>query len=129
MVAKSDPLTHLHRDETRTAYILQAVESAWEGVDRRKPTDAKEPPVAKDLNGVVVTVEPVSGQSSHLENLEEEEVCVWSSAFSLLQPLLSPSKVGATGSLFSFVSALGKGFLLEWADSTCWSVVCCLRES
>lgn len=28
----------LGRDETRTAYILQGVDSAWEGVDRRKKT-------------------------------------------------------------------------------------------
>ncbi|XP_036249415.1 activating signal cointegrator 1 complex subunit 2 [Molothrus ater] len=30
-------------DETRTAYILQAVESAWEGVDRRKGQAVKAP--------------------------------------------------------------------------------------
>lgn len=82
-----DPLTHPHRDETRTAYILQAVECAWEGVDRRKAIDAKDPPVAEDLNGIMVTAEPVSGPSSHPENSEEEEVCVWSGTFSLLQPL------------------------------------------
>nr|KAF6463992.1 activating signal cointegrator 1 complex subunit 2 [Rousettus aegyptiacus] len=44
-------------DETRTAYILQAIESAWEGVDRQKATDAKDPPVAEDFNGVVATAE------------------------------------------------------------------------
>lgn len=70
-----------HRDETRTAYILQAVESAWEGVDRRKATDAKDPPVAEDPNGVIAMVEPVSGPFSHLENSEEGEVCVWSNIF------------------------------------------------
>lgn len=41
-------LTHCLRDETRAAYILQAVESAWEGVDRRKATDAKGPPAIED---------------------------------------------------------------------------------
>ncbi|XP_036209523.1 activating signal cointegrator 1 complex subunit 2 isoform X2 [Myotis myotis] len=60
-------------DETRAAYILQAVESAWEGVDRRKPTDAKDPPGAEDLNGVGATAEPVRGPASHPENSEEEE--------------------------------------------------------
>lgn len=74
-------LNTCHRDETRTAYILQAVESAWEGVDRRKTTDAKDPPVAEDPNGVIATVEPISGPSSHLENAEEEEVCVWINVF------------------------------------------------
>lgn len=41
-------LTHCLRDETRAAYILQAVESAWEGVDRQKATDAKGPPAIED---------------------------------------------------------------------------------
>nr|KAF6403073.1 activating signal cointegrator 1 complex subunit 2 [Molossus molossus] len=94
-------------DETRTAYILQAIESAWEGVDRRKPTEAKEPPVAKDLNGVVVTVEPVSGPSSHLE----EEECLGAAA------ALGPTVCGVElDSLISQVKDLlpdlGEGFIL-----------------
>ncbi|XP_010357781.1 activating signal cointegrator 1 complex subunit 2 isoform X3 [Rhinopithecus roxellana] len=60
-------------DETRTAYILQAVESAWEGVDRRKATDAKDPSVTEEPNGVAVMAEAVSQASSHQENSEEEE--------------------------------------------------------
>lgn len=58
-------------------------------MDRRKDTDAKDPPAAENFNGVVATVEPVSGLSSHPENSEEEEVCVWRDAFLLLQPLLA----------------------------------------
>ncbi|XP_062941351.1 activating signal cointegrator 1 complex subunit 2 isoform X1 [Cynocephalus volans] len=64
-------------DETRTAYILQAVESAWEGVDRQKATDAKDPSVAgdpiRDPNGLTMNAEPVSQMSSYPENSEEEE--------------------------------------------------------
>ncbi|XP_036730564.1 activating signal cointegrator 1 complex subunit 2 isoform X4 [Balaenoptera musculus] len=60
-------------DETRTAYILQAVESAWEGVDRRKATNAKDPPVAENPNRVVEAAEAVSRPSSLPQNLEEEE--------------------------------------------------------
>uniref|UniRef100_A0A8C0D417 CUE domain-containing protein n=1 Tax=Balaenoptera musculus TaxID=9771 RepID=A0A8C0D417_BALMU len=60
-------------DETRTAYILQAVESAWEGVDRRKATDAKDPPVAEHPNGVMEAAEAVSRPSSLRQNSEEEE--------------------------------------------------------
>lgn len=74
-------LNTCHRDETRTAYILHAVESAWEGVDRRKATDAKDPPAAEDPNGVIAPAGPVGGPSSRLENSEEEEVCVWSAVF------------------------------------------------
>ncbi|XP_058546760.1 activating signal cointegrator 1 complex subunit 2 isoform X3 [Neofelis nebulosa] len=97
-------------DETRTAYILQAVESAWEGVDRRKPTDAKDPPVAEDPNGVIAMVEPVSGPFSHLENSEEEE-CMGAAA-----PLGPPVCGVELDSLISQVKDLlpdlGEGFIL-----------------
>lgn len=96
-------------DETRTAYILQAVESAWEGVDRRKPTDAKEPPVAKDLNGVVATVEPVSGPSSHLENLEEERL----GAAAALGPTVCGVELDSLISqVKDLLPDLGEGFIL-----------------
>uniref|UniRef100_K9J2P7 Putative transcription coactivator complex p100 component n=1 Tax=Desmodus rotundus TaxID=9430 RepID=K9J2P7_DESRO len=97
-------------DETRTAYILQAVESAWEGVDRRKATGAKDPPVAEDLNGVVATAEQVSGPSSHLENSEGME-CLGAAA------ALGPAVCGVElDSLISQVKDLlpdlGEGFIL-----------------
>ncbi|XP_019060036.1 activating signal cointegrator 1 complex subunit 2 isoform X3 [Fukomys damarensis] len=64
-------------DETRTAYILQAVEGAWEGADRRKAVKTKDPPVAqdpdRDYNGVTVTAEPASQKPSQRENSEQEE--------------------------------------------------------
>uniref|UniRef100_A0ABI7XTI0 CUE domain-containing protein n=1 Tax=Felis catus TaxID=9685 RepID=A0ABI7XTI0_FELCA len=97
-------------DETRTAYILQAVESAWEGVDRQKATDAKDPPVAADPNGVIAMVEPVSGPFSHLENSEEEE-CMGAAA-----PLGPPVCGVELDSLISQVKDLlpdlGEGFIL-----------------
>nr|KAF6463998.1 activating signal cointegrator 1 complex subunit 2 [Rousettus aegyptiacus] len=97
-------------DETRTAYILQAIESAWEGVDRQKATDAKDPPVAEDFNGVVATAEPVSGLSSHPENSEEEEYVGAAAA-------LGPAVCGVElDSLISQVKDLlpdlGEGFIL-----------------
>ncbi|XP_045682785.1 activating signal cointegrator 1 complex subunit 2 isoform X3 [Phyllostomus hastatus] len=97
-------------DETRTAYILQAVESAWEGADRRKATGAKDPPVAEDLNGVVATAEPVSGLASHLENSERVE-CLGAAA------ALGPAVCGVElDSLISQVKDLlpdlGEGFIL-----------------
>ncbi|XP_026906673.2 activating signal cointegrator 1 complex subunit 2 isoform X2 [Acinonyx jubatus] len=97
-------------DETRTAYILQAVESAWEGVDRRKAKDAKDPPVAEDPNGVIAMVEPVSGPFSHLENSGEEE-CMGAAA-----PLGPPVCGVELDSLISQVKDLlpdlGEGFIL-----------------
>uniref|UniRef100_A0A8C5TX85 Activating signal cointegrator 1 complex subunit 2 n=1 Tax=Malurus cyaneus samueli TaxID=2593467 RepID=A0A8C5TX85_9PASS len=45
-------------DETRTAYILQAVESAWEGVDRKKGPAGKDPAAAAAAsNGASAMVE------------------------------------------------------------------------
>lgn len=97
-------------DETRTAYILQAVESAWEGADRRKAIGAKDPPVAENLNGVVATAEPVSGLASHPENSEQVE-CLGAAA------ALGPAVCGVElDSLISQVKDLlpdlGEGFIL-----------------
>lgn len=97
-------------DETRTAYILQAVESAWEGADRRKATGTKDPPVAENLNGVVATAEPVSGLASHPENSEQVE-CLGAAA------ALGPAVCGVElDSLISQVKDLlpdlGEGFIL-----------------
>ncbi|XP_016054070.1 PREDICTED: activating signal cointegrator 1 complex subunit 2 isoform X2 [Miniopterus natalensis] len=97
-------------DETRAAYILQAVESAWEGVDRQKPTDAKDPPVAEDLNGVVATAEPVNGPSSHAENSEEEE-CLGAAA--ALGPTVSGVELDSLISqVKDLLPELGEGFIL-----------------
>ncbi|XP_027761520.1 activating signal cointegrator 1 complex subunit 2 isoform X2 [Empidonax traillii] len=44
-------------DETRTAYILQAVESAWEGVDRKKGQAVKDAAAPAASDGASATVE------------------------------------------------------------------------
>lgn len=52
------------------------MESAWEGVDRQKIKDSKDPSRAKDPNDeVTVMSEPVSEMPTQLENSEDEEVC------------------------------------------------------
>ncbi|XP_012869718.1 PREDICTED: activating signal cointegrator 1 complex subunit 2 [Dipodomys ordii] len=105
-------------DETRTAYILQAVESAWEGVDRRKATDAKDTSVADDptraLNGVPVTAQ----MPSHPENLEEAE-CVGAAA--------APGPAVCGVELDSLISQvkdllpdLGEGFILACLEHYCY---------
>ncbi|XP_062038472.1 activating signal cointegrator 1 complex subunit 2 isoform X7 [Lepus europaeus] len=101
-------------DETRTAYILQAVESAWEGVDRRKGTDTKDPSVAEDLNGdshgVSVTAEPISERPSHPENSEEEE-CLGAAA--ALAPAVSGVELDSLVSqVKDLLPDLGEGFIL-----------------
>lgn len=97
-------------DETRTTYILQAVESAWEGVDRRKAADAKDPPVAGDPNGVVVTAEPVSGMASHPENSEEEE-CMGAAA-ALGAPVGGVELDSLISQVKDLLPDLGEGFIL-----------------
>ncbi|XP_004400116.1 PREDICTED: activating signal cointegrator 1 complex subunit 2 isoform X1 [Odobenus rosmarus divergens] len=97
-------------DETRTAYILQAVESAWEGVDRRKATDAKDPPVAEDPNGVIVLAEPVGGPSSHPENSEEEE-CMGAAA-ALGPPVCGVELDSLISQVKDLLPDLGEGFIL-----------------
>nr|XP_035979064.1 activating signal cointegrator 1 complex subunit 2 isoform X7 [Halichoerus grypus]XP_035979065.1 activating signal cointegrator 1 complex subunit 2 isoform X7 [Halichoerus grypus]XP_035979067.1 activating signal cointegrator 1 complex subunit 2 isoform X7 [Halichoerus grypus] len=101
-------------DETRTAYILQAVESAWEGVDRRKATDAKDPPVAEDPNGVIVLAEPVGGSSSHPENSEEEELspqCMGAAA-ALGPPVCGVELDSLISQVKDLLPDLGEGFIL-----------------
>ncbi|XP_055002882.1 activating signal cointegrator 1 complex subunit 2 isoform X2 [Sorex araneus] len=97
-------------DETRAAYILQAVESAWEGVDRRKATDTKGPPRTEEPNGAEVAPEPMSGSLSQAGKSEEEE-CLGAAA----APVPSVSGV-ELDSLISQVKDLlpdlGEGFIL-----------------
>lgn len=97
-------------DETRAAYILQAVESAWEGVDRRKPTDTKDPPGAEDLNDVGATTEPVSGPASHPENSEEEE-CLGAAA-AQGAPVSGVELDSLISQVKDLLPDLGEGFIL-----------------
>uniref|UniRef100_A0A8C5V675 Activating signal cointegrator 1 complex subunit 2 n=1 Tax=Microcebus murinus TaxID=30608 RepID=A0A8C5V675_MICMU len=101
-------------DETRTAYILQAVESAWEGVDRRKASDTKDPSVAEEPsgkpNGVMVTAEPVSQSSSYPENSEEEE-CMGAAA-ALGTTVCGVELDSLISQVKDLLPDLGEGFIL-----------------
>ncbi|XP_032165182.1 activating signal cointegrator 1 complex subunit 2 isoform X2 [Mustela erminea] len=97
-------------DETRTAYILQAVEGAWEGVDRRKATDAKDPPAAEDPNGVIALAEPIGGPSSRLENSEEDE-CMGAAA-ALGPPVGGVELDSLISQVKDLLPDLGEGFIL-----------------
>ncbi|XP_032165181.1 activating signal cointegrator 1 complex subunit 2 isoform X1 [Mustela erminea] len=101
-------------DETRTAYILQAVEGAWEGVDRRKATDAKDPPAAEDPNGVIALAEPIGGPSSRLENSEEDELspqCMGAAA-ALGPPVGGVELDSLISQVKDLLPDLGEGFIL-----------------
>ncbi|XP_075574693.1 activating signal cointegrator 1 complex subunit 2 isoform X3 [Pelecanus crispus] len=99
-------------DETRTAYILQAVESAWEGVDRKKAQVIKDPTPPAASNGASAVVE------STAEDMEElgaayasEDECAGAAA----APIVKVSGV-ELDSLISQVKDLlpdlGEGFIL-----------------
>ncbi|XP_074897986.1 activating signal cointegrator 1 complex subunit 2 isoform X3 [Buteo buteo] len=99
-------------DETRTAYILQAVESAWEGVDRTKAQVVKDPTPLAASNGASAIVE------SSAEDIEElgaayasEDECAGAAA----APIAKVSGV-ELDSLISQVKDLlpdlGEGFIL-----------------
>ncbi|XP_047553106.1 activating signal cointegrator 1 complex subunit 2 isoform X7 [Lutra lutra] len=97
-------------DETRTAYILQAVEGAWEGVDRRKATDAKDPPTAEDPNGVIALADAVGGPSLRLENSEEGE-CMGAAA-ALGPPVGGVELDSLISQVKDLLPDLGEGFIL-----------------
>ncbi|KAM6298139.1 activating signal cointegrator 1 complex subunit 2 [Aegotheles albertisi] len=99
-------------DETRTAYILQAVESAWEGVDRKKAQVVKDPAPPAAPNGSSAIAE------SAAEDVEElgaayasEDECAGAAA----APVAKVSGV-ELDSLISQVKDLlpdlGEGFIL-----------------
>lgn len=75
------PLMQSCRDDTRTAYILQAVESAWEGVERRKTPVIKSPPPPMVPDGASAMVENAPKDSEgldgayHLEYDVSMELC------------------------------------------------------
>ncbi|XP_052054274.1 activating signal cointegrator 1 complex subunit 2 [Apodemus sylvaticus] len=99
-------------DETRTAYILQAVESAWEGVDRQKMKDIKDSSRAKDSNNeITMTAEPVGEMPSQLENSEEDEECMGAAA--ALGPTVSGVELDSLISqVKDLLPDLGEGFIL-----------------
>ncbi|XP_009978307.1 PREDICTED: activating signal cointegrator 1 complex subunit 2 isoform X2 [Tauraco erythrolophus] len=108
-------------DETRTAYILQAVESAWEGVDRKKAQVVKDPPPPAASNGASAIVE------STAEDVEElgaayasEDECAGAAA----APIAKVSGV-ELDSLISQVKDLlpdlGEGFILACLEEYSYS--------
>ncbi|XP_074015418.1 activating signal cointegrator 1 complex subunit 2 isoform X6 [Numenius arquata] len=99
-------------DETRTAYILQAVESAWEGVDRKKAQTVKDPTPPATSNGASAVEE---GTAEEVEELgaayASEDECAGAAA----APIAKVSGV-ELDSLISQVKDLlpdlGEGFIL-----------------
>ncbi|XP_041879306.1 LOW QUALITY PROTEIN: activating signal cointegrator 1 complex subunit 2 [Corvus kubaryi] len=96
-------------DETRTAYILQAVESAWEGVDRKKGQAGKDPAASNGASAIVEST-PEDGEDPGAACALEDE-CAGAAA----APVARVSGV-ELDSLISQVKDLlpdlGEGFIL-----------------
>ncbi|XP_031804696.1 activating signal cointegrator 1 complex subunit 2 [Sarcophilus harrisii] len=99
-------------DETRTAYILQAVEGAWEGVDRRKAAVVKDLPPSKAPEQPAGPEPGPGAAPTRLKTEEEEDPC---SPGGGAQPT-PPPDLGWAGPLISQVKDLlpdlGEGFIL-----------------
>ncbi|XP_009582336.1 PREDICTED: activating signal cointegrator 1 complex subunit 2, partial [Fulmarus glacialis] len=99
-------------DETRTAYILQAVESAWEGIDRKKAQGVKDPTPPAASNGASAIVESTAEDMEELgATYASEDECAGAAA----APIVKVSGV-ELDSLISQVKDLlpdlGEGFIL-----------------
>ncbi|NWQ83581.1 ASCC2 protein, partial [Columbina picui] len=102
-------------DETRTAYILHAVESAWEGVDRKKAQVVKNPAPPAASNGASAIVESTTEDGEELGAAYASEDEASRCAGAAAAPLAKVSGV-ELDSLISQVKDLlpdlGEGFIL-----------------
>uniref|UniRef100_A0A8C3SII8 Activating signal cointegrator 1 complex subunit 2 n=1 Tax=Chelydra serpentina TaxID=8475 RepID=A0A8C3SII8_CHESE len=109
-------------DDTRTAYILQAVESAWEGVERRKTPVIKSSPQPMVPDGASAMVEKAAKDSEGLDgayNLKYD--CAGAAAAPIakvsgveLESLISQVK--------DLLPDLGEGFILACLEEHSYSV-------
>ncbi|KAM7144595.1 activating signal cointegrator 1 complex subunit 2 isoform 4-T5 [Macrochelys suwanniensis] len=109
-------------DDTRTAYILQAVESAWEGVERRKTPVIKSSPRPMVPDGASAMVENAAKDSEGLDgayNLKYD--CAGAAAAPIakvsgveLESLISQVK--------DLLPDLGEGFILACLEEHSYSV-------
>nr|XP_020656459.1 activating signal cointegrator 1 complex subunit 2 isoform X1 [Pogona vitticeps]XP_020656460.1 activating signal cointegrator 1 complex subunit 2 isoform X1 [Pogona vitticeps]XP_020656461.1 activating signal cointegrator 1 complex subunit 2 isoform X1 [Pogona vitticeps] len=97
-------------DETRTGYILEAVKSAWEGVERRgKPTRGLPPTEA----GAGASAVPTPSKAEELERFQKEDPaeCMGATA----APLVTVSGVeldSLVSQVKDLLPDLGEGFIL-----------------
>ncbi|XP_060048840.1 activating signal cointegrator 1 complex subunit 2 isoform X2 [Erinaceus europaeus] len=104
------PLLQEKRDEMRAAYILQAVESSWEGVDRRKALQATAPPAAQEPEGAVGTEEEPAGATSAPVWKPEEEQSLGAAAQG--PPVCGVELDSLISQVRDLLPELGEGFIL-----------------
>ncbi|XP_043829167.1 activating signal cointegrator 1 complex subunit 2 isoform X2 [Dromiciops gliroides] len=101
-------------DETRTAYILQAVESAWEGVDRRKAATVKDSPPSQPPERPPAP-EPAPGAAPAQlkpDEEEEEEECAGAAAAAPAAQISGVELNSLISQVKDLLPDLGEGFIL-----------------
>ncbi|KAM9099398.1 activating signal cointegrator 1 complex subunit 2 isoform 1-T1 [Sarcophilus harrisii] len=98
-------------DETRTAYILQAVEGAWEGVDRRKAAVVKDLPPSKAPEQPAGP-EPGPGAAPTRLKTEEEEECAGAAAATPAPRISGVELDSLISQVKDLLPDLGEGFIL-----------------
>ncbi|XP_074150526.1 activating signal cointegrator 1 complex subunit 2 [Sminthopsis crassicaudata] len=99
-------------DETRTTYILQAVEGAWEGVDRRKAAMVKDSPPSKAPEQPAGPEPGPGAAPTRLKTEEEEEECAGAAA-AMPAPRISGVELDSLISqVKDLLPDLGEGFIL-----------------
>ncbi|XP_051829044.1 activating signal cointegrator 1 complex subunit 2 [Antechinus flavipes] len=98
-------------DETRTAYILQAVEGAWEGVDRRKAAVVKDSPPSKAPEQPAGPEPGSVAAPTHLK-MEEEEECAGAAAATPAPRISGVELDSLISQVKDLLPDLGEGFIL-----------------
>uniref|UniRef100_A0A8C3H9H9 Activating signal cointegrator 1 complex subunit 2 n=1 Tax=Chrysemys picta bellii TaxID=8478 RepID=A0A8C3H9H9_CHRPI len=102
-------------DDTRTAYILQAVESAWEGVERRKTPVVKSQPPPMVSDGASAMVENAAKDSEGLDDCAGAAAAPAAKVSGVeLDSLISQVK--------DLLPDLGEGFILACLEEHSYSV-------
>ncbi|XP_034282026.2 activating signal cointegrator 1 complex subunit 2 [Pantherophis guttatus] len=105
-------------DETRTSYILQAVESAWDKTDRRRKT-IQDPPLSVTATGAVT----VPGASERMEHFEEQDrlECAGAAA-APVAPISGVELDSLISQVKDLLPDLGEGFVLACLEEYNYNV-------
>ncbi|XP_026574441.1 activating signal cointegrator 1 complex subunit 2 isoform X2 [Pseudonaja textilis] len=105
-------------DETRTSYILQAVESAWDKTGRRRKT-VQGPPVYETATGAV-TVPSASEQTEHFE--EQDHLECAGAAAAPVAPVSGVELDSLISQVKDLLPDLGEGFVLACLEEYNYNV-------
>uniref|UniRef100_T1E6P3 Activating signal cointegrator 1 complex subunit 2 n=1 Tax=Crotalus horridus TaxID=35024 RepID=T1E6P3_CROHD len=105
-------------DETRTSYILQAVESAWDKTDRRKK--AVQDPALTETAAGAITVSRVSEQMEHVE--EEDHLECAGAAAAPVAPVSGVELDSLISQVKDLLPDLGEGFVLACLEEYNYNV-------